>query len=308
MRFNKLDLNLLVALDALFSLRSVSRAAEQLHMSQSAMSSSLARLREYFDDDLLVPVGRQMELTPRAEALQDAVRDVLVRVNATIVVAPHFDPQRSDREFRIFVSDFTLAVLMPHVLALAQGQGSTVRFQLLPQSRHSQRTLEQGEGDLLVIPADFCSADHPVETLFEEQFCCVVWNGSDHVQQGLDMARYAQAGHVIMQPPGMERSYEYTQMQETGMVRRLEVTSFSFLAAPYLVVGTQRIATMHERLARTVAPGLPITLLPLPGPMKRMQQVMQWHKFRTQDPGLVWLRGLLHAAVARMDAQYSSGE
>lgn len=304
MRFNKLDLNLLVALDALFSLRSVSRAAEQLHMSQSALSSSLARLREYFNDELLVQVGRQMELTPRAEALQDAVRDVLVRVNATIAVMPHFDPTTSDREFRIFVSDFSMAVLMPHVLALAQEQAATVRFHLLPQTRQPQRTLEQGDGDLLVIPSEFCSPDHPTESLFDEQFCCVVWSGSRFAREGLSMEQYAQAGHVVMQPPGMERSYEFTQMQETGMVRRLEVTSFSFLAAPYLVVGTERIATMHQRLARTVANGLPITLLPLPGPMKSMKQLMQWHKHRTQDPGLVWLRGLLHEAVLRMDAQY----
>lgn len=308
MRFNKLDLNLLVALDALFTLRSVSRAAEQLHMSQSALSSSLARLREYFDDELLVQVGRQMEMTPRAEALQEAVRDVLVRVNATIAVMPSFDPTKSDREFRIFVSDFTMAVLMPHVLALAQEQRSTVRFHLLPQTRQPQRTLEQGDGDLLVIPSDFCSPDHPVEQLFEEQFCCVVWNGSRHAREGLGMRQYADSGHVIMQPPNMDRSFEYTQMQETGMVRRLEVTSFSFLAAPYLVVGTERIATMHKRLAHAVAPGLPIAVLPLPGPMKSMKQVMQWHKFRTQDPGLVWLRGVLQAAVQRMDAQYLSGQ
>lgn len=308
MRFNKLDLNLLVALDALFTLRSVSRAAEQLHMSQSALSSSLARLREYFDDELLVQVGRQMELTPRAEALQEAVRDVLVRVNATIVVMPHFDPTKSDREFRIFVSDFTMAVLMPHVLALAQEQGATARFHLLPQTRQPQRTLEQGDGDLLVIPSDFCSPDHPTEMLFEEEFCCVVWSGSRHARDGLTMEQYADAGHVVMQPPNMDRSYEFTQTQETGMVRRLEVTSFSFLAAPYLVVGTERIATVHKRLARGLGAGLPITILPLPGPMKSMKQLIQWHKFRTQDPGLVWLRGLLQAAVQRMDAQYRSGE
>jgi LysR family transcriptional regulator, nod-box dependent transcriptional activator len=80
MRFNRLDLNLLVALDHLLHLRSVSGAAERLNMTQSAMSNALLRLRQYFDDDLLVKVGRRLELTPRGEALKDAVRDVLVRV------------------------------------------------------------------------------------------------------------------------------------------------------------------------------------------------------------------------------------
>jgi DNA-binding transcriptional LysR family regulator len=302
MRFNKLDLNLLVALDALFRLRSVSRAAEQLHMSQSALSSSLARLREYFDDELLVQVGRNMELTPRAEVLREAVRDVLVRVDTTITAMPSFDATQSDREFRIFVSDFTMAVLMPHFFALAQEQGSTVRFQLMPQTRQPQRTLEQGDGDLLVVPHDYCSTDHPDEKLFEEEFCCVVWDQSRIARNGLTMESYAEAGHVVMQPPGMDRSFEYRFMQETGIQRKVEVNTYSFLAAAYLVVGTERIATVHRRLALQVSRGLPLKILPLPMPMKRMTQSMQWHKYRTQDPGLLWLRGLLKQAVVRMDA------
>lgn len=88
MRFNKLDLNLLVALDALLKERSVTRAAEALNLSPSAMSNSLARLREYFDDDLLMQIGRKMELTPRAESLHGAVRDLLLRIDSTIAVAP----------------------------------------------------------------------------------------------------------------------------------------------------------------------------------------------------------------------------
>ncbi|MFA9218978.1 MAG: LysR family transcriptional regulator, partial [Sphingomonadaceae bacterium] len=299
MRFNKLDLNLLVALDALFTLRSVTRAAEQLHMSQSALSSSLARLREYFDDELLVQVGRQMELTPRAEVLREAVRDVLVRVDTTITAMPSFDPTQTDREFRIFVSDFSMAVLMPHFFELAQQQNCTARFHLLPQTRQPQRTLEQGDGDLLVVPHDYCSPDHPREPLFAEEFCCVVWDQSQIAREGLTLAAYQQAGHVIMQPPGIDRSFETRFMQETGIARRVEVNSYSFLAAPYLVVGTERIATVHQRLARQVQRGLPLRIFPLPVPMAAMTQSIQWHKYRTQDPGLQWLRRLMQLAGRR---------
>ena len=113
MRFNKLDLNLLVALDHLLNLRSVSGAAARMNMTQSAMSNALLRLREYFGDDLLVKIGRRMELTPRGEALKDAVRDVLVRVEWTIATTADFDPARSDRQFNVLVSDYTLATLVP---------------------------------------------------------------------------------------------------------------------------------------------------------------------------------------------------
>ena len=113
MRFNKLDLNLLVALDHLLHLRSVSGAAARMNMTQSAMSNALLRLRDYFDDDLMVKIGRRMELTPRAETLKDAVRDVLVRVEWTIATTSEFDPAQSDRQFNILVSDYTLATLDP---------------------------------------------------------------------------------------------------------------------------------------------------------------------------------------------------
>jgi DNA-binding transcriptional LysR family regulator len=304
MRFQKLDLNLLVALDAMLAERSISRAAEHLHLSQSAMSSALARLRTYFDDDLLIPVGRKLELTPRAEILKDAVRDVLVRVDAAIATPPEFDPSQSERKFHLIVSDYTAATLMPHVLALADGQSRTVRFNLMPLLDRPQRALESGEVDLMVLPSIYALPEHPDEALFDEEFCCVVWNGSHFAQVGeLTSAQYEAAGHVAGQPQGMDKpTLEAWFKERYAKAKRIEVTTFSFVGIPYFVVGTERIATMHVRLARIAQQSLPLTLLPLPTPVPRMRQVLQWHRHRTRDPGLTWLRGLMHEAVLRMDA------
>ena len=301
MRFHKLDLNLLVALDALLSVQSVSRAADQLNLSQSAMSNALARLREHLDDELLVQVGRKMELTPRAQGLQDAVRDVLVRIDATITSKPDFVAARSDRVFRIFVSDYTMVTLMPHLLALASQQSSTVRFEFLPQASQPQRMLERGEADLLVVPQIYCSAEHPVEQLMEEHFCCIVWAKSPLAQGALTLERYQNAGHVVMQPPSSAPSFEGAAMQRLGFERRVEVTSFSFVGALSLVVGTHRIATVHRRLAHYAQQFLPIVVLPPPIALPTMVQAMQWHQYRTNDPGLMWLRSLLLQAVGKMD-------
>jgi LysR family nod box-dependent transcriptional activator len=303
MHFQKLDLNLLVALDALLSLQSVSRAAEQLHMSQSAMSNALSRLREYFDDELLVQIGRKMERTQRAEVLLEAVHDILLRVDTTITAEPKFDPMKSDREFRICVSDYTMVTLMPHVLALAQSRGHSVKVNLLPQVGHPDRALERGEADLLVIPEAYCSPSHPMDILLEETFCCVVWRESRMASIGnLDAERYANAGHVVMQPPGgLGKSFEARYMQEAGIKRRKEVSTFSFVSAPSLVIGTERIATVHTRLALTAEKLLPVKAIPLPFPIPPMKQAVQWHKYRTKDPGLIWLRGLLHEAAKLMD-------
>lgn len=304
MRFNKLDLNLLVALDALLRLRSITRAAEEVHLSQSAMSNALARLRDYFDDPLLVQVGRRLELTPRAEMLGDAVRDVLLRIDTSIAAQPNFDCTDSDREFRLCVSDYTLEVLMPRVLAVAHRQRSTVRFKLLPQTRSPAASLERGDADLLVIPKAHCSPDHMAELLFTDGFKCVVWNESRHARQGLDFERYASAGHIVMQPVGTdEPAFEGWFMQRYGLSRRIEVTSYGFAALPCLVVGTELVATVHAQLARAVSKDLPVTLLPPPLPMPPFEQAMQWHKYRSLDPGLQWLRSLMKEAAAGLSAE-----
>jgi LysR family nod box-dependent transcriptional activator len=308
MRFKKLDLNLLVALDAMLKERSISRAAEQVRITQSAMSNALARLRDYFQDDLLVQVGRRMELTPRAELLSQAVHDVLVRVDSTIVAQPGFDVAQSDREFRLLVSDFTLTVLMPHVMALAAHEASTVRFQLLPQVAQPHRALERGETDVLIIPDDNCSPEHPKEALFEEDFRCVVWEQSRFANAGsISLDDYAAADHVVVQLPNTDTPvFEVSFMKRHGLGRRADVQVFSFAAAPRLVVGTDRVATVHTRLARRLQQALPIRLLIPPVDIPHMTQTVQWHKYRTSDPGIVWLKQLLHRAVRRMDVELAA--
>jgi LysR family transcriptional regulator, nod-box dependent transcriptional activator len=307
MRFKKLDLNLLVALDALLTEKNVTRAGERVFLSQSTMSNALSRLRQYFDDELLVQVGGRMELTPRAVLLQEAARDVLVRIDTTIAAKPAFDPTESEREFTLFVSDYSMQMLMPGVLALASAQGSGVRFNLQPQVSNPHRHLERGEADLLIIPQTFCSPDHPVDLLYEDQFVCVVWRDSALAQGELTQERYLEARHATMRPPGGNLPvFDTWLVNDHGVSREIGMATYSFGVIPYLVVGTDLIGTVHARLARRLQPVLPIEIRPVPLPMRAFKQAMQWHKYMTRDPGLVWLRDLLKEAAVRMDGTSSA--
>jgi DNA-binding transcriptional LysR family regulator len=302
MRFNKLDLNLLVALDALLKERSVKRAAEEVNLSPSAMSNSLARLREYFDDELLVQIGRRMELTSRAQYLQDVVRDVLLRIDSSIATQPAFEPDHSDRRFRIFASDFTQMVLAPEVLSLATKARATVRFEFLPQVSQPDRELERGEADLLIIPTIFTSAEHPREVLFYEDFVCMVWRDGALARGELTFDRYVNAEHVIMQPSGGRAdAFEAGFLKKRGIARNVAVSTYSFVTLPALVSGTDRVATVHSRIARRLVQAWPLEIRPMPMPFDRMEEAMQWHQFRANDPGLVWLRGLLIEAARHID-------
>ncbi|MFG6428975.1 LysR family transcriptional regulator [Roseateles sp. LYH14W] len=301
MRFNRLDLNLLVALDALLTERSVTKAALRLNLSPSATSDALSRLRDYFGDDLLVQVGRRMEPTPRAEALQQAVRDVLVRVDSTIAMQPSFDATQSERVFKIFTSDYTQLVVGPRVMAAVAAQQGTVKFEFLPQVDNPQRDLERGEADLLVLPRPLMSPDHPHEVMYEERFVCVVWAGSRLAQepQALTLERYLAEAHVIMRPQAVRASaFEDAFIKRLGVSRRVAATSYSFAPMPGLLVGTELIATLHARLARLLMPVWPLAILPCPIAIPPMEQAIQWHKYRTQDEGIVWLRGLFRQAGA----------
>ncbi|MEM9348941.1 MAG: LysR family transcriptional regulator [Pseudomonadota bacterium] len=302
MRFNRLDLNLLVALDHLLTLRSISRAAERMNMSQSAMSNALARIREYFDDPILVQNGRKMELTARAEAMQDAVRDILVRIETTVTTEPEFDPTQSTRQFRVLVSDYTLHTVVPHFLRLAYAESPSLGFDFLQQIENPYGLLERGEADFLIAPQAMCSPDHPLEELWEDEFICAVWNQGRHAE-GITRDDFFEAGHVRMSPPSRAKTYEARFIESSARERTVSVTSYSFYALAEMVVETDRIATMHAILARKAARMLPIVMHPLPVPNDRFSQCLQWHEYRDNDPGLLWARALFARAVEDMLAE-----
>lgn len=299
MRFRKLDLNLLAALECLIRLRSVSRAAEEMSMTQSAMSNALNRLRQYFDDPLLVQVGRRMELTPRAESLEGPVRDILMRVETSVVAPPEFDPATAVREVRMVVSDYSLHVYVPPFLRRIAGLAPGFTFDFRPQQSYPQTLLERGEADLLIAPGIYCSPDHPIERLSVDPMVFVV--DADHpcVARGLTVDDVASLEHVVMKPPAAGDSYSNAVMREAGISFRTAITTFAFSAIPEIVRGTRRIALLHQRLAEQMARGGGLALLAPPIPLPPLEQHVQWHSLRDHDPALVWLRRHLIASAAR---------
>lgn len=303
MRFKNLDLNLLVALDAMLRERSISRAAERVHLSQSAMSNALTRLREYFDDQLLVQVGRRMEPTPRAEALADPVRDVLTRLDTTITMQPEFIPAESNRVFRLLVSEYTTTVLIPTLLNLVWQESKTIGFELLQQLRDPGRMLADGEVDILIMPEAYLGAEHPAEHIYDDEYVCVVWAGNSTIGETLSLDDYLAAPHVAAQMgPNRNSVFEDWFSKRYGSTRNIQIITPSLVTPCRLVVGTDRIATVQARLANEAVKSLPLRIFSAPfDETPRMVQTIQWHKYRTQDPGIVWLRDRLHAAARQID-------
>lgn len=305
MRFNNLDLNLLVALDALLTERSITRAAQRLHMSQPAMSNAVARLRLHMGDALVVRVGRQMELTPRAQRLQETVRDLLVRIDATISAQPAFDPMRSSRRFTLITSDYTSQIIVPQVLRQAEQQGSGISLRMvrLDDTHSSVRILERGEADLLLIPQPYVSPLHPSEPLLREDHVAMLWRDAALAHRPLDLQAYCQARHVLFQLAGHdEPAYEPWFTDRFGMPRKVGAVTYGFGAMPFLVIGTELVATVHRRMAMQLTGTLPLIMRELPFEMPALELAVQWHAQREDDPGLQWLRQLVQVAAERVDA------
>jgi LysR family transcriptional regulator, nod-box dependent transcriptional activator len=290
MRFQRLDLNLLVALDALLTERSVSLAAERIFLSQSATSSALGRLRDYFADDLLIVKGRQMVLTSRAEELVEPVRAVLEQIRTTISVAPPFDPAVSDRKIRLMASDYLTEVLLASALRDLLVEAPHMSFEIAPMADSLQEALERGAVDIIFCIDYALSADHPSQILFEDDYVVVGWDQNPAMAGALTKDLYFDLGHVTArfgkaQTPVFEDWFVRRQAQQ----RRVEIIAPSFLAVPGFIIGTHRIATMHRRLAAKLTGYLPLVMKEVPLDIPSIREAVQWHISNNNDPAIRWV-------------------
>lgn len=301
MRFQRLDLNLLVALDALLAEKSVSLAAERIFLSQSATSSALGRLREYFGDELLVVRGRQMVLTARAESLVEPVRAVLEQIRTTIAVAPAFEPATSDRAIRMMASDYSTEVLVSTALRDLSAKAPGMQFEIMPLNDAPIDTLERGAIDLLLTIDFAISPDHPSQFLFQDDYVVVGWSGNPAMVGEMTSELYFSLGHVTHRFGKARLSaFEDWFVRRQTKPRRIEAIAPSFLSMPSLIVGTHRIATMHRRLAERVAAYAPIVIRPAPMPIPQIREVVQWHISNNNDAAIRWVvEGLARAAAGK---------
>ncbi|MGA2190193.1 MAG: LysR family transcriptional regulator [Steroidobacteraceae bacterium] len=294
MRYHKLDLNLLTALKALLTEKNVTRAGESVHVTQSAMSGILARLREYFGDPLIVQIGRKMELTPLAESLVDPVNDVLLRIDATIATRPEFDPATTRRHFSVVASDYSINVLLLEVLRRIHRESPGMSLEFRHPSESAAAELEAGEVDFIINPE---SQNSPVQSgavLFEDSYIIVVDADNPEVGDSIGIDQYLALRHVAFKSGkyGLPQ-FESWMANRYGDARRVEVNAHSFYLLPHLVIGTTRIATMHTRLAKLLAGALPIRLVNPAFEIPKLIEVLQWHKYRDLDPGSIWLRDVI---------------
>lgn len=301
MRFKRFDLNLLVVLDALLRERSVSKAAEHLNLSQPATSAALGRLREYFHDDILVLRGKRMVPTPHAQGIAPIVEKALADIEALITASTVFDPATSQRTFRICTSDYITVVLLLPLLAELEKTAPNLRIEIRSPSPEALPALERGEIDFLLTPEQYTAKEHPRQLLFEERHVVIGWKKNPVLRVPLTEEAFFEQGQVIM-ALSHAPSFAEQAMGELNRRRRIDVVCSSFLAVPWLLPNTRRLALMHERLARIMVDKHPLAIAPLPFAFPLMREMVQYHAARDTDGGIQWfLQRLLERAAALRD-------
>ncbi|WP_322057065.1 LysR family transcriptional regulator [Paraburkholderia sp. J63] len=303
MRFNRLDLNLLVALDAVLDERSVCKAAERVFLSQSAMSCALARLRDYFGDELLVQVGKTLTLTPLGSMLKAPVRELLLRAQAITLIKPDFDPAVTGRKITLIAADNIVSVLLIDVMREVRAQAPGMEIDVRPVTNRFAEEFNQGDVDLMIVVDGYASPQLPSEPLFDDTFSCLCWQHGKWAGAPLSLDDYMSAQHVVFDfgMPRMPALDELTTVQ-LGYRRRRAVTVSTPVQIPQFVVGSDYVGTVFTRLAHRMAETWPLVLTPCPVELPVVRWVVQWHDSRGGDAALIWFKDVLRRVALAKSA------
>jgi LysR family transcriptional regulator, nod-box dependent transcriptional activator len=300
MQFHRFDLNLLIALDTLLREKNITRAAEKVFVSQPAMSAALHRLRDYFDDPLLVRVGRDMELSPRGQSLVDPVREALLLIQATLGTQPTFTAATTQREFTLILSEEAVPGLLPAILERVSTDAPGIRIKIELVSQAALSRVEYGEVDLCLCLDSLRLFDvraYPDALrsvrLRPVRWVCAVDRDHPSVKDSISTEQYFSLPHVFGRPNGYTTTAEELVRRLLDIEIPVHITVPSLLHLPLVLRGTRLIATMPERVAQMFASTLPIKTFPLPFETPALHEILLWHKRNESDPAHAWLRELL---------------
>jgi DNA-binding transcriptional LysR family regulator len=294
----RIDLNLLVILDALLSEQHVTRAAERLHLSQPAVSHALARLRDLLGDPLLVRAGSNLVPTARALELVSPLAEVLAQVQS--LLAPNtFDPANTRRTFRVAMSDYGAAIILPGLIRALRREAPGIDLQI---SHASREGMLDGvlNGDIDVAAGVFPELPNELRStpLFEEHYVCLLDRESLPANGQLDLPTYLSRPHVLLEmrgsgTPEIERTL--TALRER---RRVAISLPHWSVAPQFIRDTDLILTVASRGLRDIDQQA-LVVVPPPFEIPPFTFVLAWHKRRGGDQALNWLNRRIEEGIVR---------
>jgi DNA-binding transcriptional LysR family regulator len=293
MNLASIDLNLLVALDALLSEGHVGRAGRKIGLSQPAASHALNRLRELLHDPLLVRVGSRMQLTPRAVGLRAPLAEALQRVRA-VLASDSFEPARSSRSFSVMMQDHVAHLIVPALVNRVHSEAPNVRLNVLPWQSPASLRLERLQSiDLLISCSPSLIGGFERERLFTDTEVTVVRKEHPSAAHLKDLNAFLNAMHVAVAGKGLSEDPVDAWLREEGFARQIVLRVPSYLQALQAVSRSDLVAFVPKRLAESMAKPLSLTLLRPPVDPGEYDEHVLYPRRAIQDPASIWLRKIV---------------
>jgi DNA-binding transcriptional LysR family regulator len=296
-----LDLNLLLAFEALMRTRSVTGAAKALGIGQPAMSAALKRLRVMLGDEVLVRGRDGMAPTTRALEIEPAISRALGDLRNALFVDRPFEPAGSFRAFRVGTSDYITAGLVPALLRDLAQHAPDVTL-VIEHTRKDQVTaaLESGGIDLALGYFPDLSGPLKVRRLYSDDLVCLFDPEACGFQPPISLADYVRLPHLLMSTRGETSGVVDAALTAEGRSRRVLAAMPYFLSLPFCLYGLAAVACVPRRMAELCANATRLAVSPVPVPMPALEVSMAWAMRADRDPGLVWLRGRVAGLAAQV--------
>ncbi len=314
MNIQNFDLNLLKSLDALLTEKSVTKAAERVFLSQPAMSGALRRLRDQFNDQLLVRNGRDMELTPLANTLAVSVRAMLQSIQGMLDTQVQFDPGTARRSFNIAMTDYASMVLMPRVLERLADEAPYLSCNVQAVDETVAARIMGGDVDLFVGTHEWLQDQEEKtlsslcsEPLFSDDFVCMVATDHPSVGSSLSFEEYCELAHSVVRFPRQVESLVEGHWRSAGIDLRVAVTAPNFSTLLLMLPHTRLIATVQRRLAQMLVSGLPLKIVECPLALPPLQEILIWHRRAALDPAHDYLRSIFFGSANQVIGNLGTG-
>lgn len=304
MNINKMDLNLLVYLDVLLREKNVTRAANQLNITQPAMSNGLKRLRDLLNDPILVRTSDGMVPTERARELAPVVRGVLLTLEETLQPNKDFEPLNSQRVFRIMASDYAASTLIPALLKKMRVQAPLTSLDIMTPSDVTFHDVENGKVDMAINRFDQLPQSFHQKTVWRDSFSCLI-NASDPIVKRFNLDSYLKAQHIWvsktgfgvgvgMDPKDVQKlGWVDEALAKLGKQRNISVFTRNYHVAMHLAVGIDLIATLPSRAAKLYEKDPTMAIMDPPFAIPSIELKMIWSPLLHQDASHIWFRRLI---------------
>ncbi|CAH2405040.1 HTH lysR-type domain-containing protein [Mesorhizobium ventifaucium] len=302
----RIDLNLLVALEALLDEKNVTRAASRLGMSQPAASRALGRLRALFSDALLVDGPGGYILSARAEEVRPVLRGILAGVR-DMVEANAFDPATATGRIRLLMPDLQAAVLAPHLLARLGREAPSLDLDIVAPGSDAVEALEQGIADAMVALVDEAPAGIRRRGLYDEKLVTLIRAEHPALARKLTLERFLELEHIVVSVTSAGPAPVDEALARIGRTRRVKLRVPNFFAAVEIAARSDLIMTLPSSLARAAANMKRFVSLPPPLDLGSFTMSLVWHARQQDAPRHIWLRRAIVAAAADMSSATDVG-